>query len=516
MESLEKSGFDDDKKGKEERSEETYPSLSVIFMYADGLDYLLMFLGTLGAIGDGMSTNCILVFASRLMNSLGYGQFQLGNTSFMRDVEKCSLYFVFVGLAVLLAAFMEGYCWCKTSERQVMKMRYKYLESVLRQDVGLFDSQEAGAAAAATTTFEVVNNISKDSALIQDVLSEKVPLFLMHSSVFLSGIAFSAYFSWRLSLVAYPTILLLVIPGFLYSKYLVFLSMESYKEYGKANAVVGQALSSIKTVYSFTAEKTVLANYASLLDRTTDLGIKHGIAKGLAVGSNGVTFAIWAFLAWYGSLLVMHKGESGGRIYAAGISFILGGLSLGTALPELKHLIEASVAASRISHMINRVPQIGKARGGGIVLGSVRGEIEFDAVSFRYPSRPDSVVLRDFGLKVEAGKTVALVGASGSGKSTAIALLQRFYDVGSGAVRIDGVDIRMLKLSWIRAHMGLVSQDHALFDSSIRDNIAFGKVQEASMEEVIAAASAANAHNFISNLPHGYETKVRTSACVIE
>lgn len=148
----------------------------------------------------------------------------------------------------------------------------------------------------------------------------------MHSTVFVSGLVFSTYFSWRLSLVAFPLVLLLIIPGLIYGKYLVRLSHKSRGEYSKANALVAQALSAIKTVYSFTAEKSIVEKYAAILDETVKLGIRQGIAKGLAVGSTGLSFAIWGFLAWYGSRLVMNHGESGGRIYAAGISFVLGGL----------------------------------------------------------------------------------------------------------------------------------------------------------------------------------------------
>ena len=154
----------------------------------------------------------------------------------------------------------------------------------------------------------------------------QVPIFFMHTSVFVSGLVFSIFMSWRLSLVAFPTLLLLIIPGMIYGKYLLYLSKQSYMEYGKANTIVEQALSSIKTVYSFTAERTIVERYSAILERTSRLGIKQGIAKGLAVGSTGLSFAIWAFLAWYGSHLVMYRGESGGRIYAAGISFVLSGL----------------------------------------------------------------------------------------------------------------------------------------------------------------------------------------------
>ncbi|KAG6526620.1 putative ABC transporter B family member 8 [Zingiber officinale] len=470
-----------------------------IFLFADWADVALMAAGTLGAVGDGCSINCLLLFASAVMNSLGTGDAQ-NHADFMQDVKKHCLYFVYVGLATLVVAFMEGYCWSRTSERQVLRIRHKYLEAILRQEVAFFDSQEA-------TTAEVINSISKDTALIQEVLSEKVPLFIMHSSTFISGLAFSTYFSWRLSLVALPLVGVLVIPGLIYGKYLVYLSRESREAYGKANAIVEQALSSIKTIYSFTAEKSIAERYSVILEKTVRLGIKQGIAKGLAVGSTGLSFAIWAFLAWYGSGLVMYHGESGGRIYAAGISFVLGGLSLGMALPEVKHFAEASVAAKRILERINRRPRIDAEDPKGLKMEEMHGEVAFESVQFAYPSRPEVPVLRDFSLRVPAGQTVALVGTSGSGKSTAVALLQRFYDADAGAVRIDGVDIRKLQLKWIRAKMGLVSQEHALFGTSIRENILVGK-PGAAAGEIFAAAMTANAHNFIRQLPEGYETKI--------
>jgi ATP-binding cassette subfamily B (MDR/TAP) protein 1 len=181
--------------------------------------------------------------------------------------------------------------------------------------------------------------------------------------------------------------------------------------------------------------------------------------------------------------------------------------ALGMALPELKHFIEASVAATRILERINRVPQINDDDPEGLVLDQVRGELEFESVRFVYPSRSNMTILKDFNLQIPAGQTIALVGSSGSGKSTAIALVQRFYDATEGTVKIDGVDIKKLKLKSIRSKMGLVSQDHALFGTSIKENILFGK-PDATMDELYAAAMTANAHNFIRGLPEGYETKV--------
>jgi len=180
------------------------------------------------------------------------------------------------------------------------------------------------------------------------------------------------------------------------------------------------------------------------------------------------------------------------------------------ALPELKHFTEASVAATRILDRINRVPQINADDPKGLILDQIQGELEFEAVRFVYPSRPNMPVLKNFNLQIPAGQTIALVGSSGSGKSTAIALVQRFYDASEGTVKIDGFDIKELQLKWIRSKMGLVSQDHALFGTSIKENILFGK-PDATMDEVYAAAMTANAHNFIRGLPEEYETKVRAS-----
>ncbi|EFH53492.1 predicted protein [Arabidopsis lyrata subsp. lyrata] len=310
----------------------------VIFRFADWVDIVLMVLGTVGAIGDGMSTNVALVFASRIMNSLGYGQHNPSSTTFKEEIQKCSLYFVYLGLAILGVAFMGN-----------------------------------------------------------------VPTFLMHISVFITGLLFSAYFSWRLTVVAIPTLVLLLIPGLIYGKYLVHLSKKSFKEHAKANSIVEQALSSFKTILSFTAETQIIKKYSEVLERHKKLGLKQGLAKGLAVGSSGISFTIWAFLAWYGSRLVMHKQETGGRIYAAGISFVLSGISLGTALTEIRYFSEASVAAARICSRIDRISEIdGEDTTKGFIPGDkMKGRVEFEHVTFIYPCRPKSIILKDFTLTAD-------------------------------------------------------------------------------------------------------------------
>ena len=176
----------------------------------------------------------------------------------------------------------------------------------------------------------------------------------------------------------------------------------------------------------------------------------------------------------------------------------------------MKYLSEAVAAGEHIKKIIERVPKIDSENSNGKTLDSVQGEVEFRGVEFAYPSRVENPILLNFHLRVPPGKTVALVGGSGSGKSTIISLLQRFYDPLKGEVLLDGVNIRRLQLKWLRSQMGLVSQEPALFATSIKENILFGK-EDGNMEEVVDAAKAANAHSFISQLPLGYDTQVNPS-----
>lgn len=184
-----------------------------------------------------------------------------------------------------------------------------------------------------------------------------------------------------------------------------------------------------------------------------------------------------------------------------------------SALPNLTALTEASAATTRILEMIDRVPAIDTEDRKGKALSYVRGEIEFKDIYFSYPSRPDTPVLEGLNLKVPAGKKVGLVGGSGSGKSTIIALLERFYDPIEGEIFLDGYKIRRLQLKWLRSQMGLVNQEPVLFATSIKENILFGK-EGASVEQVILAAKAANAHDFIVKLADGYETQVSFTNCL--
>ncbi|CAN6273020.1 unnamed protein product [Urochloa humidicola] len=472
--------------------------LMSVFAHADKVDVLLMLLGLLGAIGDGISYPLTLILFIRITNDIGHGPDLL--QEFSSRINTNAMNLVFLAFAFWVMAFLEGYCWARTAERQASRMRARYLRAVLRQDVEYFDMK-------AGSTSDVVTSVSSDSLVVQDALAEKLPNFLMNASMFLGcyAIAFAAV--WRLALVALPSVLLLVVPGIVYGRILVGVARQIREQYARPGAIAEQAVSSARTVYAFAAERSTVARFSAVLEESVRLGMKQGLAKGLAIGSNAVTYAISAFTLWYGSRLVMYHGYQGGAVFGVSGAIVNGGLALGSGLSNVKYLSEAISAAERIQEVIRRVPKIDSESDAGEELADVTGEVEFRNVGFCYPSRPESPVLVNFSLRVPAGRTVALVGSSGSGKSTVIALLERFYDPSAGEVMLDGVDIRRLRLKWLRAQMGLVSQEPVLFATTIRENILFGK-EDATAEEVIAAAKAANAHDFIAQLPQGYDTQV--------
>ncbi|CAF2007250.1 unnamed protein product [Brassica napus] len=456
----------------------TWASIKSIFMHADGVDWMLMGLGLIGAVGEGFITPIIFFITGLLLNDIG-GSFIDG--TFMTAISEKIVAMLYVASASWVICFLEGYCWTRTGERQAARMRERYLKAVLRQDVAYFDLN-------ITSTSDVIATVSSDSLVIQDVLGEKLPNFLMNATAFVASYVVGFIMLWRLTLVGFPFIVLLLIPGLLYGRSLIGLSRKIREEYNEAGSIAEQAISLVRTVYAFGSETKLIAKFSVALQGSVKLGLRQGIVKGISLGSNSINYAIWGFMTWYGSRMVMYHGAKGGTIFAVIICITFGGASLGRGLSNLKCFSEAVVAGERITK-------------------NIKGEVHFNHVKFMYPSRPETPIFDDLCLRIPSGKTVALVGGSGSGKSTMISLLQRFYDPVAGEVLIDEVPINKLQVKWLRSQMGLVSQEPVLFATSINENILFGK-EDASMDEVVEAAKASNAHTFISQFPQGYKTQV--------
>ncbi|KAI8796008.1 multidrug resistance protein 3 [Biomphalaria glabrata] len=184
------------------------------------------------------------------------------------------------------------------------------------------------------------------------------------------------------------------------------------------------------------------------------------------------------------------------------------GISVGQAASFLPDYTKAQLSAGYIFTMLDIIPKIDIFNTSGTKKENISGEIKLDNVHFHYPTRPDVHVLKGVSMHVRPGQTAALVGMSGCGKSTIVSLVQRYYDPSEGAILIEGVDTRDYNLKSLRSLISVVSQEPVLFDCSIRENISYGIEQQVPMADIIAAAQTANAHDFITNLPDGYETQV--------
>nr|XP_054767522.1 ATP-dependent translocase ABCB1-like [Lytechinus pictus] len=189
------------------------------------------------------------------------------------------------------------------------------------------------------------------------------------------------------------------------------------------------------------------------------------------------------------------------------LAVLFGAFAVGQAGPNFGDFTTARAAASSIWEVIDQVPTIDCFSNDGKKPEKITGQVTFEGVHFSYPSRASVKVLNGVNLKVDVGKTVAMVGSSGCGKSTCIQLIQRFYDVADGSVKIDGIDIRDLNVSWLRDHIGVVSQEPVLFATTIEENIRYGRL-DVTHDQIEMAAKEANAHDFISKLPEGYSTMV--------
>ncbi|KAK9158581.1 hypothetical protein Scep_005155 [Stephania cephalantha] len=430
-------------------------------------------------------------------------------------------------LVGLLQLLVEISCWMWTGERQSTKMRIKFLEAALNQDVQFFDTE--------VRTSDVVFAINTDAVLVQDAISEKLGNFVHYMATFVSGFVVGFTAAWQLAFVTLAVVPLIAVIGGIQTSMLAKLSSKSQEALSQAGNVVEQTIVQIRTVLSFVGESRALQVYSAALRITQRIGYKIGFVKGIGLGGTYFTvFCCYALLLWYGGYLVRHQYTNGGLAIATMFSVMIGGIGLGQSVPSISAFAKGRVAAAKIFRIIDHKPSVNRNSESGLELDSVTGHVEMKNVDFSYPSRPDIKVLSNFSLSVPQGKTIALVGSSGSGKSTVVSLIERFYDPTSenwriwflctkfgvisleyadddaslaGQVLLDGNDIKTLKLRWLRQQIGLVSQEPALFATTIRENILLGR-PDATQVEIEEAARVANAHSFVAKLPEGYDTQV--------
>ncbi|TKW16228.1 hypothetical protein SEVIR_5G286300v4 [Setaria viridis] len=467
-----------------------------LFGYADGKDVLLMLVGTVAALGNGFAQPLMTLIFGQLINAFGGATTE----TILDRVIKVVLNFVYLGTGTGVAAFLQVSCWTMTGERQATRIRSLYLKSVLKQDVAFFDVE--------LTTGQAVSRMSGDTVIVQDAIGEKVGKFLQLTSNFIGGFIVAFVKGWLLSLVMLSCIPPVVIAGGVVSKVLSKISRKGQASYSDAGNVVEQTIGAIKTVISFNGEKQAIALYNKFTHKAYKATVEEGITNGFGRGSVFfVFFASYGLAIWYGGKLIISRGYSGGDIVSIVFAVMVGALSLGHATPCIAAFAAGQSAAYRLFTTIKRKPEIDPDDASGKELEDIRGDVELKDVYFSYPARPEQLIFDGFSLHVPNGTTMAIVGESGSGKSTVISLVERFYDPQAGEVLVDGINIKSLRLGWIRGKIGLVSQEPLLFMASVKDNIRYGK-EDATIEEIKRAAELANAANFIDKFPNGYDTSV--------
>ncbi|KAL7200204.1 hypothetical protein ACSBR1_032178 [Camellia fascicularis] len=468
-----------------------------LFSFADSADVVLMLFGTIGAVGNGICMPLMTVLLGQLIDSFGQNQ---NNKQVVRVVSQVSLKFVYLALGAGVASFLQVACWMVTGERQAARIRSLYLKTIMRQDVAFFDKE--------TNTGEVVGRMSGDTVLIQDAMGEKVGKFTQLLSTFLGGFVIALIKGWLLTLVLLSSIPALVIAGGATAIIVSKMASHAQNAYAKAATVVEQTIGSIRTVASFTGERQAAINYNKSLVHAYKSGVQEGLAAGFGFGAvMFVAFSTYSLAIWFGAKMILEKGYTGGEVLNVIVAVLTGSMSLGQASPCMSAFAAGQAAAFKMFETIARKPEIDAYDTSGKQLDDIRGDIELRNVYFSYPARPDEQIFSGFSLFIPSGTTTALVGQSGSGKSTVISLTERFYDPQAGEVLIDGINLKEFQLNWIRGKIGLVSQEPVLFTCSIKDNIAYGK-HGATTEEIKTAAELANAAKFIDKLPQGLDTMV--------
>jgi len=310
------------------------------------------------------------------------------------------------------------------------------------------------------------------------------------------------YFSWRFTLSV-----ALLCPMLSFGSLTIFQPIRRDKE-SESAGVVAESVGNIKTVAAFCLQDRLVSRFTAVLVsfRGDELFARMMFGIGTALSNAGL-FLLYGGTVMFGTYFV-NEGVLAPGHAALSLFMLLSGVN---GIADLARWVESATegraAARRIFKLIDRSPQIDAMGESGTKLAEVQGRIEFRDVHFWYPSRPDVQIFAGFSLSVSPNSTVALVGPSGSGKSSVVALLQRFYDPQRGSVTFDGHDLRDLNLGWLRSKMGLVQQEPALMSGTVLENICYG-LGEVSEEAAIKAARLANAHAFIMQLPKHYYTSV--------
>jgi ATP-binding cassette subfamily B protein len=445
----------------------------------------------LGALLVAAAAMLALPVALRYLidEGMAAGSSETINRYFIAFLAAAGIFGVFAALRFYLVSWL--------GERVVADLREAVYARVIRMDPGFFE---------VTRTGEVLSRLTADTTLVQSIAGVNLSITLRSAISIVGSLVMLAVTSLKLTALIVVLIPLLIVPLIVLGRRVRKLSRTSQDRIADTSGLADETLNAIQTVQAFTLEAlnsrrfdaAVEDSFRAAVQRTQVRSTLTAIATMLIFG--GITFVLWV-----GAHAVIRGEMTGGQLS----QFLLYAVYVAVAAASLSEMWgevqRAAGAMERLVELQHAEPRIVAPANPVTLPVPGRGEIRFDRVSFRYPSRPDAKALDAFDLVIRAGETIAFVGPSGAGKSTTFQLLLRFYDPESGRILIDGIDIASADPQDVRRRIGLVPQDTVLFAASARENIRYGR-PDATDAEVEAAARAAAADDFIRKLPEGYET----------
>eukprot|EP00795_Rhopilema_esculentum_P015403 gene15403-6643_t len=385
-----------------------------------------------------------------------------------------------------IASFFRSWLYTLSGQRLVARLRETLFLHVINQEVAFFDKNRTG---------ELMNRLSSDSQVIQNAVTVNISMFVRYLLQILGSIAIMFAVSPKLTGVLLAVVPLVAVGAQRYGGFMRDMTKKFQDKLADASTTAEETLGNIRTVKSFSQELKASKMYNKDIDSSYHVGSQLALVYGFwnALMSIFAQGAI-ALVLWYGGKLV-HTGD---MTVGTLTSFMLYTLNVAMAFAFLSSLygdfMKAVGASTRIFELFDRDPEV---KSGDYTLPSLQGaEVSFNGVVFRYPTRPDTDVLKGITFSIKPGQTVALVGPSGGGKSTIINMIERFYDPIEGRINVGNLNLSQVNLDWLRKKISIVSQEPVLFATTIAENIAYGK--DATEEEIIEAAKQANAHTFIS------------------
>ncbi|KAK3823505.1 MAG: p-glycoprotein [Benniella sp.] len=498
-EPTEKSNQNKDDKTKLEEPKISYFQL---YRFADTWDWICLFIGTFCALVNGVGQPLIAMLLGDVVNNIANNVYDIEES--VARVRVVVIKFTVIGAIVFVLSYGQMCFFTLSAENQTKRIRERYLHAILRQDIAWHDTSKKSES--------LNSRLSADTQLIFDGLGDKVGLVISSLACFVAGFVIALVHGWKMTLVLLCSVPLMAAAGAFMAKFASQTSAEGQDAYAAAGGVAEQVISGIRTVVAFDGQKRELRKYSNFLDQAYKAGFKKAIATGIGLGSFMlILFLSYSLAFWYGAREVKAGNIEPGSVLTCLLSVILGAFSLGNVGPNIAIFAKAQAAAYTIFHTIHRVPVIDSSSDAGQKPENLTGHIVVRDVDFSYPSRPDIPILKKMNIEVKPGQTIALVGHSGSGKSTIVGLLERFYDPSAGSITLDGHDLKDLNVRYLRDSIGLVSQEPVLFNATIKQNIIYGvrKGQANPTEkEIEQACRLANAHDFISQLPNKYNTVV--------